>query len=190
MKRHLYPALALITLSCHSPRSAAVSPLDLISALEYDLFASAILAETAVIFTPDSTTPFFCSSTGITDSRFGDDCGRLSTMTEPVAWGSFLALNLSAFPLSSEALRRRGLQLKGPPPAWGEGTCPAGPATVRLSRAAFNADSSLALLRLSIFAGRGASFNGCGYSGGTLALYERTTGGQWKKSRVYSDWQS
>jgi len=190
MRLHLRAFLALFAAACHQAQVTAPSPRDRISELEYDLFAAAILHETGVIYIPDSTVPYTCEPSTPLPTGFVSICDQMATLTEPVAWTAFLEVNRVAFPISPAALTRRGVQLQGPRPKDGEMTCPAGPSVVLLSRAAFNHDSTMALLNFSSFAGRGGSLAGCGYAGGLLALYEWTLRGGWKRSRMYMSWIS
>ena len=173
--------------ACLSPGTAAPAPQDPISPLEYDLLATAILVEATTIFALDSTEGISCPTNQAPPERFASTCTHMANVTAPVPWTDFLAVNRDAYPISAAALSRRGIKIKGPRPSIAEATCPVGPASIWVSRAAFSPDSSMALLKFHVFAGRGASFNGCGFSGGDVSLWERSKTGGWTKKASYID---
>ena len=173
--------------ACLSAGTPVPAPQDPISPLEYDLIATAILVEATTIFALDSTEGISCPTNQTPPLRFASTCAHMANVTDPVPWAAFLAVNREAYPISPAALSRRGIKIKGPRPSIDQATCPVGPASIWVSRAAFSPDSSMALLQFHVFAGRGASFNGCGFSGGDLSLWERSKAGVWTKKASYID---
>jgi hypothetical protein len=177
----------LFLAACSSNQPGGPAPQTSISSREYDLIAAAILAETTTIFSLDSTSSISCPITVDSPVLSANDCADLADVTAPVPWAAFLAVNKYRVPISASALSRRGIQVKGPGPSIAQATCPVGPALIWITRAAFSPDSSMALLSFHIFAGRGASFNGCGFSGGGISLWEQSADGKWRRVRRYTD---
>ena len=187
MRRSSTLLIPLALTACLSNQAGGPVPQGSISSREYDLIAAAILAETTTIFALDSTTSISCPTTVSSPVLSANDCADLASIAAPIPWGNFLAVNQSRVPISASALSRRGVQVKGPGPSIADATCPVGPALIWTTRAAFSPDSNMALLSFHIFAGRGASFNGCGFSGGDISLWERGAGGKWRRVRRYTD---
>ena len=187
MRRSPTLLVPLFLAACLSNQAGGPAPQGLISSREYDLIAAAILAETSTIYSLDSTSSISCPTTVNSPVLSVSDCVDLASVTAPVPWAEFLAVNKNRTPISKSALVRRGIQVKGPGPPIAQATCPVGPALIWITRAAFSPDSSVALLSLHVFAGRGASFNGCGFSGGDISLWERSTDGKWRRVRRYTD---
>ena len=185
MQRLVQSSIPLLVSACLAGQMAGAGPQDPISSLEYDLIATAILANTSTIYTLDSTNSFTCPITKGTPVLPGSTCNGYELVAEPVPWADFAKVNEHAFPISASALSRRGIRMKGPRPSIEHATCPVGPAWILVTRAAFSSDSSKAMLAFHIFAGRGASFNGCGYSGGDLSLWERGSDGVWTRTQRY-----
>jgi hypothetical protein len=67
------------------------------------------------------------------------------------------------------------------------GTTCSGIPLVRLSRAGFNADSTVAILGYSYQIGAGP-YPGCGFMAGELAGYRRTPGHRWTRWKVLLSW--
>ena len=176
--------LALALSGCAHHPSATPTPRGPFSPLEYDLYAVVIHHQETPIFAPDSTTPVVCRP-----GEAFDDCTPTMGTPDPEAWAAFIANNRVAVAIDPAALRRRGIEVIGPYTAKARKICPPIAALVRLSRAGFNHDSTVAVIKSSFAAGPGP-FAECGYAGGAIEVYAREPGGPWEYRGPIKIWMS